>query len=149
MNFKLDNISIKHLLNNINRTNYVNTTDFNFDKLFDRPLDLLDYENKTGYFQKIFLEEHMEFLGYRCKNLIFYPPHGGMGWHTNGPKSGKRIYISWSETGESGMNWYNIEKDIVTIDKDEIGFNIRIFDIPQWHCVWSKCNRFSIGFDIG
>jgi|688.fasta_scaffold98519_2 hypothetical protein len=149
MNFKLDNISIKHLLNNINRTNYVNTTDFNFDKLFDRPLDLLDYENKTGYFQKIFLEEHMEFLGYRCKNLIFYPPHGGMGWHTNGPKSGKRIYISWSESGDSGMNWYDVEKDNIIIDKDETGFNIRIFDIPQWHCVWSKCNRFSIGFDIG
>lgn len=149
MNFKLDNISIKDLLNNINRTNYVNTKDFNFDNLFDRPLDLLDYENKTGYFQKIFLEKHIEILGHKCKNLIFYPPYGGMGWHTNGPNVGKRIYISWSETGESGMNWYNPEKDLVTIDKDEMGFNIRIFNIPQWHCVWSKCNRFSLGFDIG
>jgi hypothetical protein len=149
--FKISNMDMQALLACQKR--HIYTEDFVFDDLFTRPLNLDMYDNKIGNFYKLSLRDDLAsnfiILGNKCKNVLFYPPFGGMGWHTNGPAAGKRIYISWSETGESGMNWYNTEKDIVTIDKDEIGFNIRVFDIPQWHCVWSKCNRFSVGFDIG
>lgn len=72
-----------------------------------------------------------------------------MGWHTNAKSTGyRRVYCSWSEDGNSGMNWYNKTQDKLEIEKDDAGWNIKIFEISQWHCVWSKCNRISFGFDI-
>ena len=141
-------INSKNINSIINNVTPLRVSDsFNFEDLFKRPKDLTYTRNNIGKFHDVVCEDMATVIGKKCKNAILYPPNGGMGWHTNG--SGKRMYISWSETGNSGMNWYNIEKDKVTIDKDEVGFNIRFFDIPQWHCVWSKCYRFSIGFDIG
>lgn len=143
---KINSANIKEIIQHIST---IKNTDFVFEDLFHKPRDLTTHNNRVGQFYNITLSEDLEILGNKFRNAILYPPYGGMGWHTNGPESGKRIYISWSETGESGMNWYNIETDKITIDQDEIGFNIRIFDIPRWHCVWSKCNRFALGFDIG
>lgn len=79
-------------------------------------------------------------------NCIGYPPDGGMDWHTNGNNIGIRIYVSWSENGDSGMLWYKNNK--VIIDKDNPGLNIRQFYTPCWHYVWSKCYRYSLGFKI-
>lgn len=126
----------------------IRENNFDFNALFEKPKDLTTNTNNTGKFYDIELKKEIEILGKKFRNAIFYPPSGGMGWHTNGPENGRRVYISWSETGESGMNWYDLDKDVIKIDQDEAGFNIRIFEIPQWHCVWAKCNRFSIGFDI-
>jgi hypothetical protein len=142
-------IDSKNIYNIINNASSLKNDGFVFEDLFIKPRNLSSTKNNIGKFHHVNFKNYVNIFGNKCKNAILYPPLGGMGWHTNGPENGKRIYISWSETGESGMNWYDIEQDIVTIDKDEIGFNIRVFDIPQWHCVWSKCLRFSIGFDIG
>lgn len=79
-------------------------------------------------------------------NCIGYPPNGGMDWHTNGNDPGIRIYLSWSENGNSGMVWY--KNNQIIVDKDNIGFNIRQFKTPCWHKVWSKCYRLSLGFKI-
>lgn len=146
MNTVLNAKTLKTLIKQISP---LRDNDFIFEDLFQKPKDLSTHRNKIGKFYNIMLDEPLELLGNKFRNAILYPPFGGMGWHTNGPNTGKRIYISWSETGDSGMNWYDVEKDTIIVDKDEVGFNIRIFDIPQWHCVWAKCNRFSIGFDIG
>lgn len=55
-----------------------------------------------------------------------------MGWHTNAKSTGyRRVYCSWSEDGNSGMNWYNKTEDKLEIEKDDTGWNIRIFEIPQ------------------
>lgn len=79
-------------------------------------------------------------------NCIGYPPNGGMDWHTNSNNPGIRVYVSWSENGNSGMLWYKNNK--ILIDKDSAGFNIRQFLTPCWHSVWSNCYRYSMGFKI-
>jgi hypothetical protein len=82
----------------------------------------------------------------RYTNCIGYPPNGGMDWHTNGNDPGIRIYVSWSEDGNSGMMWY--KNNQIIIDQDHPGFNIRQFVTPCWHGVWSKCYRYSMGFKL-
>lgn len=81
-----------------------------------------------------------------CKNGIWYPPGGWMDWHTNSNNPGKRLYVSWSETGDSGMRWYR-DGEVVN-DPDQQGWNVRIFDTPQWHMVYADCWRFSVGWKI-
>jgi hypothetical protein len=78
---------------------------------------------------------------------FIYPPNGGMPWHTNSNLPGIRVYASWSENGNSGMMFADNNKKI-TIDKDNIGWNIRAFNCPVWHCVWSDCWRVSIGWKL-
>lgn len=73
-----------------------------------------------------------------------YPPRGGIDWHDDHAFPGWRVYISWSETGESGMIFE--EKGIRRICKDSAGWNVRKFLAPTWHCVWTDCWRYSIGF---
>jgi hypothetical protein len=82
----------------------------------------------------------------KYSNCIAYPPKGGMDWHTNGNDPGMRIYVSWSENGDSGMMWY--KNNQILIDKDSPGFNIRQFLTPCWHGVWSNCYRYSMGFKL-
>ena len=83
-------------------------------------------------------------LSLQGSGYFIYPPDGYMGWHTNSDRPGRRIYASWSETGDSGMLWWRDGR--VVVDKDEQGWNIRTFVTPCWHAVWSKCWRVSIGF---
>jgi hypothetical protein len=88
-----------------------------------------------------------ELYGESCTNAIWYPPGGFMDWHTNSNNPGKRLYVSWSETGEGGMKWLN-ENNIIVDDPDKPGWNVRIFDTPQWHMVYTDCWRFSIGWKV-
>ena len=144
---KIDPINI---INNLDYATYRDWgDDFSFDMLFEKP----DFDTEID--KAIYVKRYKPYnniskslLGDKLTNIIVYPAYGGMSWHTNGPRPSKRMYASWSENGDSGMNWYDIEKDKVIIDKDNIGWNIRIFDIPVWHCVWSKCNRLSIGYNV-
>ena len=80
----------------------------------------------------------------RITAAMIYPPTGGMGWHTNSDLAGHCVYLSWSETGDSGMGWLN-EDGTVRRDYDSPGWNIRVFDVPQWHCVFANCWRCSVG----
>lgn len=82
----------------------------------------------------------------KYSNCIGYPPNGGMGWHTNSNSPGIRIYASWSETGDSGMIWY--QNNHIIVDSDSPGLNIRQFRTPCWHGVWSNCYRYSLGFRL-
>jgi hypothetical protein len=77
---------------------------------------------------------------------IIYPPSGGMGWHTNSSNPGLRAYLSWSENGNSGMGWVRDEQ--VVLDYDKPGWNIRIFQVPSWHCVFARCWRCSLGVKL-
>ncbi len=88
-----------------------------------------------------------DLYGESCTNVIWYPPGGWMDWHTNSNNPGKRLYVSWSETGKSGMRWLN-KKNIVVEDPDKPGWNIRIFNTPEWHMVYADCWRFSIGWKL-
>lgn len=84
--------------------------------------------------------------GESCTNAIWYPPGGWMDWHTNSNNSGKRLYVAWSETGESGMRWFRDGQ--VVDDPDQPGWNVRIFDTPEWHMVYARCWRYSIGWKV-
>ena len=143
---KIDPIELIH---NLNDETYMDwADDFSFDMLFEKP----DFDTEID--RAIYVKRYKPFnnakkvLGDKLTNSIIYPPYGGMSWHTNGPNESKRMYASWSETGDSGMNWYDPEKDELIIDQDDQGWNIRVFTVPNWHCVWSKCYRLAIGYNI-
>jgi hypothetical protein len=70
-----------------------------------------------------------------------------MGWHTNSNNPGRRLYASWSETGESGMRWLDADNTIVD-DQDKKGWNLRVFDTPRWHMVYANCWRYSVGWKV-
>ena len=82
-------------------------------------------------------------LSIRPTAAVIYPPGGGMGWHTNSNQPGWRAYLAWSETGDSGMGW--LRDGQVVLDYDAPGWNVRLFQVPAWHCVFAHCWRCSIG----
>lgn len=74
-----------------------------------------------------------------------YGPGDYQGWHTNSDVLGQRLYISWaSEDKKSGMRFY--VNDAIIDSPDNKGWNIRLFNPPVWHMVYSNCIRASIGF---
>lgn len=88
-----------------------------------------------------------------CKNLGGKGPSGNwiyglgdyQGWHTNSDVLGQRLYISWaSEDKKSGMKFFI--NDTIIDSPDNKGWNIRLFNPPVWHMVYSDCIRASIGF---
>ena len=87
-----------------------------------------------------------DLYGSTCTNAIWYPPGGWMDWHTNSNNPGKRLYVAWSETGNSGMKWFC--DGAVVDDPDQPGWNVRIFDTPQWHMVYANCWRYSVGWKV-
>lgn len=119
------------------------TFDFDIDKMLSNPPNKYDED-----IPKAFHKKSTYWFSYPDKITasIIYPPDGGMDWHTNSDLAGKRMYVSWSETGDSGMGW--IENGKTKLDYDHVGWNIRIFSVPQWHCVFSKCWRCSVGIKI-
>jgi len=88
-----------------------------------------------------------------CKNLggkgpsgnWIYGPGDYQGWHTNSDVLGQRLYVSWaSENKKSGMKFF--VNDTIIDSPDNKGWNIRLFNPPVWHMVYSDCIRASIGF---
>lgn len=81
-----------------------------------------------------------------------YPVGGFMGWHTNSDAPFERLYLVYSETGESWFRYRDpVTSEIVSV-QDNKGWNVYNFTTPNdqlfWHCVYSECNRFSFGFRI-
>lgn len=82
-----------------------------------------------------------------------YPAEGGfMGWHTNSDAPFERVYLVYSDTGESWFNYYCTREKRVVKVKDEKGWNVYHFETPKdplfWHCVYTECDRYSFGFRI-
>jgi hypothetical protein len=103
-----------------------------------------DVPQAASYVCRVSLE--VERFGNSTTNSIWYPPGGFMDWHTNSNNPGKRLYVAWSETGESGMKWFR--DGAVVDDPDQPGWNVRVFDTPQWHMVYANCWRYSIGWKV-
>ena len=74
---------------------------------------------------------------------FIYPPGGGIDWHDDSAYAGWRVYMAWSETGDSGMIFD--EDGVRRVCQDKPGWNVRNFLAPTWHCVWTNCWRYSIG----
>ena len=75
-----------------------------------------------------------------------YQPSDQQGWHNNFGSDSARCYLVWSETGNSGMRFVLNGK--VETFYDIPGWQYRIFNIPQPHCVFSNCLRRSYGFKV-
>ena len=76
-----------------------------------------------------------------------YEPGDQQRWHTNhGGGESARCYLVWSESGESGMRFI-IDGEVKTF-KDVTGWQYRIFNVPQPHCVFSDCKRLSYGWRL-
>jgi hypothetical protein len=103
-----------------------------------------DAPKAASYICRVFLEADR--FGSLTTGSIWYPPGGFMDWHTNSDNPGKRLYASWSETGDSGMRWFR-DGEVVD-DPDQPGWNVRIFNTPQWHMVYANCWRFSVGWKV-
>jgi len=67
-------------------------------------------------------------------------------WHTNYHIPGARVYVVWSKNSDSGMRFI-INGEVKTF-QDIKGWQYRIFNVPQPHCVWANCDRISYGFRI-
>lgn len=77
--------------------------------------------------------------------IWIYGPGDYQGWHTNSNVPGQRLYISWaSEDKKSGMKFF--VNDTIIDSPDNKGWNIRLFNPPVWHMVYSDCLRASLGF---
>ena len=86
-----------------------------------------------------------------ASGLCWYPPKSYMGWHTNSNLPGKRIYIVWAkEDNKSFFRWRDSKTQEVHTKWEKKGWNINIFDAPDWHAVASWTDRISIGMqEIG
>jgi hypothetical protein len=81
-----------------------------------------------------------------------YPAGGYMGWHTNSDAPFERVYLVYSENGDSMFAYIDPETNTPVVHYDDPGWNVYQFTTPKdplfWHAVMSQCNRFSFGFKI-
>jgi hypothetical protein len=73
------------------------------------------------------------------RGAIYYPPDGGLGWHTNSNHPGWRVYVVRAPGGRSFMR--TAASDV--LDRDA---HANIFRVPGWHCIVAPTERWSIGF---
>ena len=124
----------------------------NSKNLFKNELDEVGLNFWINDIEKILSKKYKPIT---IRGSFYYPPTGYMGWHTNCNVPGQRIYITWaSENKKSFFRYYDSEKNEIVTDYDNKGITIRQFTIPEsaphfWHCIGSKCDRFSFGFMIG
>ena len=90
-------------------------------------------------------------LSVTTSGFFLYPPKGYMGWHTNAPNPGWRLYINYAdEPGKSFIRYRDLEGGIHTLWDKQV--NVRLFRVetarPLWHAIYSDTYRFSIGYRI-
>lgn len=86
---------------------------------------------------------------------FWYKPDYYMGWHTNNRRKGTRLYFTYTnENGKSFFRYRDNNTGNIITTYDQKGWTVRMFDISNepndfyWHSVYSRCNRFSFGFNI-
>lgn len=82
----------------------------------------------------------------RITGSFEYQPGDQQGWHNNFGTNSARCYLVWSETGNSGMRFV-INGKVETF-YDIPGWQYRIFNVPQPHCVFANCKRKSYGWKL-
>ena len=86
-----------------------------------------------------------------ASGYYYYPPTGYMSWHTNNNFPCKRVYLTFTNSDNMSFFRYIYNGECIT-DYDTGGLTVREFDIdinnPLWHCVGSRCDRYSFGFRL-
>lgn len=86
-------------------------------------------------------------LGYEVRGTVYYPPGGGIGWHTNSDDSGWRLYaVRVPPEAKSFL------KTADAVYFDRLGY-VNLFKIEappalSWHCVGAPTERWSVGLRI-
>ena len=118
----------------------------------------IEFDEKTKSLMKPVIQElknHWEVV--ELKNFLsWFKPKNYMGWHTNCRKvkhKDYRLYFVWcDEDNKSFFRWRDSMGKIHT-KWERKGWNLNWFQLgncenPTWHCIYSNCNRFSIGFQV-
>ena len=89
----------------------------------------------------------------RVTGFFYYPKNAYMGWHTNSNLKGNRTYLSWvDEDDKSFFRYLDVNTGEVVTKWEKKGWNENNFMVTDdnlyWHCVGSKCNRISLGFNV-
>lgn len=77
------------------------------------------------------------------RTINYYPPGGGVGWHTNANEPGWRVYTVRA-TGRSAVG--TAEEDV--LDRDGYANIFEITGPTSWHCVKAWDARWSIGIRV-
>jgi|TARA_B100000073_G_C23737881_1_gene572833 hypothetical protein len=124
------------------------------------PLMFNPTNSRTSFYQEMDVVKNVlqsEFPNNNVKKSggFWYKPNYYMGWHNNQGKKGTRIYVTYAdENGKSFFRYKDNKTNKIITTYDQKGWTIRMFDVSDkigdfyWHCVYSKCNRFSFGFNI-
>lgn len=90
-----------------------------------------------------------------CVNMpliVYYPPMGYIGWHSNYRVTGPSLLFTWSETGDGYLRYRNpYTKEVETI-YDLKGWDCkRVCWEPDpenevWHSAMTECKRVSFAF---
>jgi len=96
-----------------------------------------------------YFKEHSIFLS----GYYLYENQDSMAWHTNSDADGLRLYITYADQNNKSFFRYLNKHDKIITSYDFKGWQYRLFTVPEkkphfWHCVYSECNRYSIGFRI-
>jgi hypothetical protein len=101
-----------------------------------------------------YLKKHFSKVKFR-RNWWWYKPKNWMAYHTNEEKNTMwRVYFVWvDEDKKSFLRYYDRDNDKVITAWDKKGWNINYFKIGKIgedtpHCVWSNCDRLSLGFKV-
>jgi hypothetical protein len=74
--------------------------------------------------------------GVIVRAAIYYPPGGGLGWHTNSARPGWRAYVPRGDIG-------------VTLTENgpvlDLPGHANLFEVPAWHAIAARGERWSIG----
>lgn len=151
----------EHKCSNENLFNILNQNKFNLFEKAQENSKLINLKIKFGQFIKNYNSKFSYFLQNKFHNCsivqsgyFLYPKNGYMGWHTNADTPYLRCYITYSENGDSYFKYRDPTTKEIIIDKDNVGWTSRYFNISDkedellWHCVYSNTNRISIGYRI-
>jgi len=106
--------------------------------------------------KELLVEEFEKITNLSYKEVVvqgktLYPEESFMSWHTDNAEPGYIFYCTYAEEDDkSFLRYRNTDTGKVETAWDKKGWYFRIFDInPEnslWHCVFSDCARFSIGY---
>jgi len=82
----------------------------------------------------------------QCGN--YFPPGGGMDWHTDSGQPGWRLYVfNNTTTADSGKHSHFRYRGL-DISEGDIGAYVFETGVGCWHAIESRCHRMSCGLQI-
>jgi len=132
LEYSVDNNSLVDLLKNVPFTKY------SYNKVFGETEAGLYFKNTIG-----------SLLKPNSYYTSAYIPYGFVGWHCDADVSGYYMMFSYSELGKGFFKARDPVTRYIYTDLDKPGWSLKVGKIGKdpkeqvWHCVASKCNRYT------